>query len=187
MIINLRGTNGSGKSTVIFQLLDGRTVEVVDLAHYKSKAGKDRHVEGYHCAELELIVVGRYATACGGCDGIPTQDLICEAVRKASTLAQNVLFEGVIVSTLFSRYSELAKELGNKRFLFAYMDTPLETCLSRIQKRNGGKPIKEDLVASKVRAILSTREKALAAGHTVVDVPHKDATKAILNLIRRKK
>ncbi len=185
MIVNLRGTNGSGKSTVIFQLLDGKTVEVVPLASYQSKAGRERFVEGYLCQELDLVVVGKYATACGGCDGIPTQDLICESVRKASTLAQNVLFEGVIVSTLFSRYSDLAKELGG--FTFAYMDTPLETCLARIQARNGGKPIKEDLVASKVRAILSTKEKARSAGHQVLDVPHKDATKSILNLIRRKK
>lgn len=183
MIINLRGTNGSGKSTVARALM-GTDPEEVELAEFQTPAGKWRQVIGYRNPALGLIVVGPYRTDCGGCDGVKTQDLICEAVTSAAKdFNQHVFFEGVIVSTLFSRYAKLADELGRDEFVFAYLDTPLAVCLKRIQKRNGGKPIKEDLVADKVRAINSTRHKADAAGYRVEVLPYRSATERILEMI----
>lgn len=188
MIINLRGTNGSGKSTVAFALM-GKRPQEVELAEYQTPAGKWKQVPGYLVKELDLIIVGPYRTACGGCDGIKTQDLICEAVENAFAEANNVLFEGVIVSTLFSRYHALARKLGSKspqgRFCWAYLDTPLETCLARIQERNGGKEINEGLVASKVRAIESTRLKALEAREWVETIPHAHAVATVKKLLKR--
>lgn len=191
MILNLRGTNGSGKSTVALALLNEYRADKpsLPLAMYTTPKGAERYVEGYHIKKLDLIIVGAYKTACGGCDGIKTQDLICSAVRAAFSDANNVFFEGVIVSTLFSRYHALARELGSKspqgRFCWAYLDTPLETCLTRIQARNGGKEIKENLVASKVRAIASTRAKAEAAGEWVETIDHQDAIRAVKRLLKK--
>lgn len=184
MIINLRGANGSGKSTVAVELLN--KAQPVDLGWYKTKAGKDKAVEGYG-SSTGLVTVGKYATDCGGCDGIPTQDLICDAVRKASGLpgAANVIFEGVIVSTIFMRYLELDREmtkLGHK-FIWAFLDTPVEVCLERIYKRNGGKEIKEQLVHDKIKSIKATRHKALAVDRCVVDIDHTRATEHVRDIL----
>lgn len=184
MIVNLRGTNGSGKSTVARDLIDlDQDAMRVTLVMYRTKAGREAGVFGYRLPNLRVVVVGKYETACGGCDGIKTQDLICDAVRAAADLEPNVLFEGVIVSTLYSRYAELAKEFP-RRFAFAYLDTPLKTCLKRIQRRNGGKPIKEDLVAAKIRAIESTRQKAIADGFPVFEIAHRAPADEVLGLLR---
>lgn len=181
MIVNLRGTNGSGKSTVARSLLAG--AREVELAPYTTARGAARRVVGYHAADLGLVIVGPYRTECGGCDAVKTQNLVCESVRLAARLAPNVLFEGVIVSTLFSRYLELSRELGG--LTWAYLDTPLDVCLARIAARNGGKAIKEDLVADKHRAIARTADKARAAGEWVVAVPSANALETVRRLFAR--
>lgn len=186
MIINLRGANGSGKSTVAFDLmhkfLDQKEIM---LASYLTPGGAKRFVTGYHLLNANLVIVGSYNTACGGCDGIKTQELIKKSVMEAAFISKHVFFEGVIVSTLFSGYLDLSRVLENKGGMtWAYLDTPLETCLARIQKRNGGKPINEQLVADKVRSIESTRRKAEAAGERVVTIRHKKALEDVLELLK---
>lgn len=190
MIVNLRGTNGSGKSTVAFDLMrrDKKTY-AIELAKYQTPKGAPRCVTGYFVPDLDLIVVGRYETACGGGDGIPTQQLVKDSIMLATRKARNVFFEGVIISTIFQGYYELATKLRARghAFVWAYLDTPLEICLARIQTRNGGEPIKEDLVANKVRAIASTRVKAMAAKEQVQDVRYDNATKDVLKILRETK
>lgn len=185
-IVNLRGTNGSGKSTVARALLEDAGAYEVELAAHHSPAGKPRPVIGYMAPARDLIVIGPYRTQCGGCDAVPTQDLICEAVRRASGMAEHVFFEGLLISGLYSRYRALSQELGG--FTWAFLDTPLEKCLARVAGRNGGKPLKRDgeTVKGKYRAILRTREKALSDGERVVDVDHTRAVEQIEALFRAK-
>lgn len=163
IIINLRGANGSGKSTVVREIM-GETREVtlhsyeyttaLGLSSQKQVVG---NVDGHWWCS-----VGPYRTDCGGCDGIRTQDLICEAVRSAARKYRVVFFEGVIVSTIFKRYLDLDRELSGQghRFIWAYLDTPLDVCLERIQLRNKGKAINEKLVADKIKSITRTKIKA---------------------------
>lgn len=184
-IINLRGTNGSGKSTVAFKLIAEGSIDE-RLAEYQTPKGAQRFVMGYRVPSLNLIVVGKYETVCGGCDGIHTQDLIKEAVINAAGVAKNVLFEGVIVSTLFSGYLELSRKLSaeiGQGLTWAYLDTPLEVCLARIYKRNGGKPIKEELVEAKIRSIEATARKASEAGEIVKTIRHKRAMADVMALL----
>ncbi len=193
-IVNLRGTNGSGKSTVAFALIEG--AREIALAPYQTPKGAQRFVAGYHNPALDLIVVGPYRTQCGGCDGIATQALIKESVKLAARRAQHVFFEGVIVSTLYSGYRVLSDELRAEghHYSWLYLDTPLEVCLARIQTRNGGKPIKEDLVADKIKSIASTFNKAHAACYAfdessgrredVLMIDHTDAVDVVKELLR---
>ena len=184
MIVNLRGANGSGKSTVAHSFIKQSVAcQVVPLASYSTPTGAARAVTGYWLKDMDIIIVGAYRTQCGGCDGIKTQDLVCESVRLARQICANVLFEGVIVSTLFQRYADLARELNPKEFIFAYLNTPLKTCLARIQKRNCGKTIKEDLVADKVKAIHSTMLKANAEGLRIAIVRHNRALADVTSLL----
>ena len=183
MIVDLRGPNGSGKSHVVFDFMK-LGYEELDLVEYPNpKTGKPNFVRGYFLAQLNLVIVGRYTTACGGCDGIKTQDLVCAAVTAATKLAPNVLFEGVIVSTLFSRYAALSQSLGLP-YTWAFLDTPINTCLARIYKRNGGKPIKEGLVHNKWSTIQRVRQKAHAVGAACAIIRHEHATEDVRRLLK---
>lgn len=195
MIINLRGTNGSGKSTVARGLMaHDPATKIVNLAPSGQKGLVETFVQGYHVPNLDLCVVGLYKTACGGCDGIKTQELIHESVKLAAGRYKHVFFEGVVVSTIFSSYLTLAThfKLHDKPFVWAYMDTPLQLCLDRVGDRNGGKQLKTSkaygkeevtTIEKKFKSIASTRAKAKASGELVLDIPHEAAVETILELL----
>lgn len=182
MIVNIRGANGTGKSTLVSRFIDegGGRSHMVDLASFVSgKKNTPKRVEGYGCtiAGKGIVVVGAYRTDCGGCDGIKTQALVKDSVMRAAKIADHVIFEGVIVSTIFQGYADLNNTLRDQGhdYLWAYLDTPLDVSLARIQQRNGGKPINEALVADKFRSIQRTQTKALDAGFHVTQLPYNDA------------
>lgn len=174
--INVRGCNGSGKTTLLRMLARDPLcrVENVHVTHeYKDRKTQEK-VRGYHApipvtyAPGGVALLGDYTPGAtgttAGCDRIKTQ----EAAKNALELiAQDpavrvVLFEGVVVSTIYRPWKDWAEANGG--MLWAFLDTPLEVCLDRIQKRNGGKPVKEDLVAGKWRTINGVRTKAEKAG-----------------------
>lgn len=153
MIVNIRGTNGSGKSTIVRTLMEGRN----PIPFVADGPGK-RQVLGYSVrnpnpeCHTPVAVVGRYETACGGCDTIKTQDEVQARVRGHAP-SRHVLFEGVIVSDIYGRYKEMADNYPGE-WLFAYLDTPLAVCFERIAGRRvaAGKPAEgfnRDLVTQK--------------------------------------
>lgn len=167
---------------------------MVDLTWFDSPTKKDparrKAVEGYysHFDDLEVIVVGSYRTACGGLDATPNFATAFEAINGAVTILERdgshthraIVAEGVISSTVWGSWGEYAKaSLDDEgcpvRFAFCYLLPDLETCLTRIRERQraagGEKPIKEELVADKIKAVNATRLRALEAGHIVYDLP----------------
>lgn len=174
VLVNIRGTNGSGKSTVMRHLIDLFKMDEVDWTENAS---------GYKSTRHKIAVVGKYKTACGGCDGIHPQQHIKDAILEAfSRGSKIVLFEGIMASLTFGPWAEFVEANGLEP-VWAYLDTPPELCLERIYKRNGGKAIKEDLVLDKVRATERTRDKFSDLGHRVVTLPHKKARKAAEELV----
>jgi hypothetical protein len=119
MILNIRGTHGSGKSWVVHQLLKEPNEAIDDY--------------GYYIPKWDCGVVGRYNTPCGGCDGIKSADEVVKRVRAFYGMFRHVVFEGILVSHTFKRYSDLADELPG--FWFLFLDTPLATCISRVKAR----------------------------------------------------
>jgi shikimate kinase len=118
-------------------------------------------------------------------DAIPNFALSREAIRKAATLATNVICEGILASTVFGSWATFARDLEHegKEFAFVYLQTPVSVCLERIQARNGGKKINEKLVHDKVRAIAATREKVMSAGLRAFDLPLGFEEKALADII----
>lgn len=121
-----------------------------------------RSITGLRGGDVTLVGPYREGLKTGGCDGIKTQDLVRLATEAAAGMTPHVVFEGIVIATIYERWAAWAKARGD--VVFMYLTTPLEVCLQRIQVRNGGKDIKEDLVADKVKAIESTRLKMVAAG-----------------------
>ena len=198
MIINIRGTNGSGKTHLARQLI-GADAQPVDLVWYDAptKKAPDRKlsVEGWGQPD-EFFAVGSYKQGCGGMDTIPSFDLQQQAVLRAARweglaghAPRDIVCEGVLASTVAGSWLEFFTKLqstwkgvdpAHYRVLVAYLDTPLELCLERITARQiaakgEAREIKTDLVANKIRAIEATREKFKAAGIMTVTLRHGSA------------
>jgi hypothetical protein len=78
-------------------------------------------------------VVGSYENACGGTDGINSQEEIAERTTKAHGFG-HVLVEGLLMSKS-SAGGHVAPILKDHGAVFGFMDTPWETCLSRVLAR----------------------------------------------------
>jgi len=93
-----------------------------------------------HCCYHKLqpvYILGNYSGArCGGCDTIKTQNLVCSLVRHFCQFG-HVVYEGLLMSSIFSRYAALSKELESygEHMVFLYLDTPIDLCLERIKQR----------------------------------------------------
>lgn len=131
MVVNVRGTSGSGKSTVVRGIMAMGTVTPI---------GAEKKPDGYivqiPTLDKNVYVVGPYVTACGGCDQITTQDEICDRIRIYSSMG-HVLVEGLLMSHSFARYAALDRELAlsDVHCVWAFLDTPLEVCLDRVRSR----------------------------------------------------
>jgi hypothetical protein len=213
MVINIRSTNGGGKSSIVTTILDVYKGEPIldDKGKIRGYLCKDMLIPGM-ARPKDLRILGNYSTQCGGCDGIPTQDQICDLVREWAPLG-NVLYEGLLISGLFSRYNSLTDELQSKfgtHSIIGFLDTPLQTCIERTLSRRAkaaaakGKTPKEfdpyKTLAPKFEAILSSRKKFELAGtdkcecckikpcqsktKDVRTIPYKQAVSTVLGWIR---
>lgn len=181
MIINIRGTHGSGKSTVLRQFLD----------NYKSQVIQPEGVhkpEGYLCLTPfgDVYIVGSYKTACGGCDGIQPYALIWPRVLDYATRG-HVLFEGALVSNSYGNIGRYSEMFGDQ-FVFAFLDTPLKTCIDRIlerRKKNGNiKPF--DPNKSVIRIYKSNKgviHKCQNAQRRIVILDHRDPLPQVVALL----
>jgi hypothetical protein len=133
MVINLRGTGGSGKSTVIRRIME----------HYPSKnpqfiAGRKQPI-GYQLHGLAntsmLYIPGHYETACGGCDTITAPDHVYDLVYRAVDRGENVAYEGIIIGDDVTRAVDLARHVGKENFSVIALNTPMDVCLASIQAR----------------------------------------------------
>lgn len=179
--INVRGCNGSGKTTLLRCLVRDPLCRVINVIVPDHKPIPVTYAPG------GIAIIGDYTPAAGattaGLDRIKTQaaaKAVAELVGRDPDV-NAVLFEGVVVSTIYGPWQEWSKANGG--MIWAFLDTPLEVCLKRIQERNGGKPIKDDQVADKHRTIARVREKALADGEHVRDLHWETALKDIKAVI----
>lgn len=153
MILDIRGTHGSGKSWVVHKLLqeeldaNGRAgVQYI----CEGEPGGRRSV-GTYCPGYDLAILGDYDRVCGGCDGIRTAEEVCRRVRVFASEYKNVLLEGILVAHTFRRYADLARDLllseQKYKYAFCFMNTPYDECVRRVQERRvaRGQPAEFDL------------------------------------------
>jgi hypothetical protein len=141
LVINPRGTSGSGKTTIIRGIMEKATKKVALGDNPRKPEGYVLDLPGKHTT----FVLGSYENTCGGCDTIKTQDEIVERVIRYAvgpefaipSAPTNVLFEGLLMSHTFARYAALDRLLNTKgvHCIWAFLDTPLEVCLERVNQR----------------------------------------------------
>lgn len=141
MIIQIRGTSGSGKSTIVREIMglyasqkpvhrEGRKQPL----YYRLKHSDYKHAD--------LAVLGHYEpkpdgspNQCGGCDTISTPgqsfQIIFDLVRRNYVEGRDVLFEGLLISADI-RWMAGLKEINP---LVIELTTPLQECLDSVNGR----------------------------------------------------
>lgn len=168
MIINIRGTNGSGKSTVVREVM--RRCAAVIPAY---KPGADRPYGYIGCQQRTpeswpdpIFIVGHYGTACGGADTYPSIDAVYAAVHRERRY--HVLYEGMLVQDDVRRAVELKDEVGVDDLLVIALDVPIEQCLESIRARRAeagnGTPVNPENTVSRAERLKRTMVRLKEGG-----------------------
>lgn len=116
------------------------------------------------------VALGSYHNKCGGLDGYPDTEMVKKGLWYVLKHfpKYHIIMEGILPSTVYSTYEDLFYQVQDKypqrTVIVLNLMPPLKECLRRIQSRNGGKPIKEDLVASKWATVAKNADKFSKAG-----------------------
>lgn len=169
MIINIRGTGGSGKTT-----LANRIMELYDAREEKRDEveGRQRVVAYLLTKSLRvpLYVLGKYTTATGGCDTLPNLDLVYELVRQSAGHPAHVLFEGIMASEEVTRAVACHKAHPGQ-LLVVQLATPLEVCLASIRARREArgeeKPLNPKNTTERLKRVQRACDRLKAAGVAV--------------------
>lgn len=189
MILNIRGTSGSGKSTVVREVAS-------QLGEPELILGARERLEAYRYTGPNgpLYIIGSYKNQCGGCDALNgplggakgSVARADELVRQFASEGADVLFEGLMISSVYGRWLALSKDFPGQ-FYWLMLDTPLEVCHDRVLQRNGGKPIKMENLLGKWEGARNHSRKALEERETVIWLEHQRATEQVLELLRTRK
>lgn len=130
MIIVIRGTNGSGKSHAVRQLIAKSTSVMMPSDLDESEGSQLIKIAGVGRA---ILVIGPYVDgrSMGGCDCIRQPSKIYDLIMWAANRRFHVILEGVVLAT--KPYLRLFKDGHDVRY--AFFDPSRSTCLANIAKR----------------------------------------------------
>lgn len=190
MLINVRGTSGTGKSWVMYQLMERYNAEPITDETLPSRS----KTSGYTMADGNVAIIGRYESACGGCDTIKSPALVVERLEQFYREFPIVIFEGLVVSHTFQRYADVAdryKEETGEETHFLFLDTPLKKCIGRVRKRRHERgntkpfdPFKNPGLATDWHQVWNnTRRSFIDNGYNVQSLNHQDPLPQVTDLI----
>lgn len=161
-IIQIRGNNGTGKTTIVREFIKKNEYEIVSVLVGRRKI---------ECHKMGgIVVIGRYdKNVCGGCDAsIKTGDELKETIAKiVKQFRPDVLiFEGVMYGKSVGFTNDIFKysRAIGAEFLAICLEPSFEKSLERIYKRNGGKEINLKSLESGWKGSLRSNEKLRAIG-----------------------
>jgi predicted ABC-type ATPase len=192
-VVAIKGTNGSGKSTVVRELIARLGKQSILRVNSKEAGYRCKYEDG------SLFVLGKYKTAaCGGLDssfsygGAADDLLLC--IDKLAPQG-HVVCEGVIAITSygFRRVTRFADKLRRKghRMIFAHIDTPAELCIERVNQRRleagNHKPFNPEKLLDKYESILKSQEKLKQIGYDARILPHEEPLQTLLRWFAERK
>lgn len=183
MIINVRGTSGSGKSTLVRAVIETYAVRVPIMVPGRKRPLCYRLWREEQSGPPDLVVLGHYETACGGCDTIATtQETFDLALEAHYSLGAHVLYEGLLISADVKHTTELGRNVGFDELLVVALDTSLEECLASVNSRRAARdatlpPVNPKNTESKWKGVRSSTPKLQEAG-VQVEVLDRDAALA---------
>lgn len=184
MLINLRGSHGSGKTTIVRKVM----AEYPKRKAVYLESGR-RIPIGYICKKAghtTLFVPGSYEhPVSGGCDNVQKVDLIYGTIKKYAKKGYNVLFEGIV-----AQHSTPNIILLNERYKVrvVVIDISAEKALkgvrSRRKKRNETEKFNPANTIKETAAVLSSSRRLKSAGVKVKFAKTRsDALDKVLDLL----
>lgn len=176
-IVNIKGTNGSGKTTIAKQLVaKSEDAKIFWLTPLEDPDNTGYKVPVTILQDLGWALVGEYEPdkPMGGCDTIRRpiakivniKQAIDYLVRKTEG-AYWILFEGMMVGTIKSTFYDYLRELVVKypdydiEPLFVFLDTTIEGCMKRMAKRHAME--RSDTLKDNVEKKLITMHRHMVA------------------------
>lgn len=180
MIIQIRGTSGSGKSTVMRKVMDS-------IGDWNREMTEGRKKPLYYLSYSEwplTAVLGHYESACGGCDTIGSAAAVYSLIESVQEFRNpvHVLCEGLLLSEDVKWTSQM------KDVRCVFLTTPLETCLKQIESRRteagNDKPLNPSNTSNRVATIERARVKLTDLGVFCRRCSADQAPRVILDWLR---
>lgn len=179
MLVNIRGCNGAGKSTIPMSMMDDPDMYVHEI----------RGSDGKRMSAITVfptygwVALGTYFNKTGGMDTL--RDNWTTRMTMYAALdgfpEYNVLMEGIMASTIRSTYIDLFHEVeeyyDDLKVIIISLLPPVEIAISRVYSRNGGKPIQEEAVRGKWETVAKNVSAFSEAGFTSLRVDSSKVSK----------
>lgn len=201
MIFSIRGTNGSGKTTVMRSILSAATINrpLFGALGHKEPEAHELTLPGINDF---LYALGPYVSG-RGCEGIDRISTIVSSSQKNTFLIGqdnslenmivryakkgHVIFEGMLVSHTYGAIGKLMEQWG-RGSVFVFMDTPLEECLKRVEQRRGrlrdARLVRN--MGDKYTSMLRVQQRVQQEGlMTAIVASIEDAPAHVLKLLKR--
>lgn len=176
MIVQIRGTSGSGKSTAMREIMRG-------LGEWEPVYSSGRKKPLYY-RRPEAVVLGHYESPCGGCDTIGSARQVYDlaATLQVVNSGRAILCEGL----LLSEDVKWSKQMPGLRVVF--ITTPVEECIERIKARRADagndRPLNESNTRNRVAVIERARIKLMEAGVECRRASSAQASRIVLRWLR---
>lgn len=192
-LVNIRGCNGAGKSTIPMSMMDDPEMYVHEI----------RGSDGKRMSAITVfpsygwVALGTYFNKTGGMDTL--RDNWTTRMTLYAALdgfpEYNVLMEGIMASTIRSTYIDLFREVqeyygDDLTIMIISLLPPVEVAISRVYSRNGGKPINEEAVRGKWETVARNVAAFGEAGFTSITlntakIPKERMLRAFLKKVRQ--
>ncbi len=175
-VIQIRGTSGSGKSTVMKNVMNAGEWNAV----YTPGRKRPLYYKSVAADWPSTVVLGHYDTPCGGCDTIGSARAVYDLIQKIEGAAV-ILCEGLLLSEDVKWSSQLPD------LKVIYLLTPLEQCLRQIEGRRkaagNDKPLNPHNTSNRIGVIERSRLKLLEKGIECRRFRANQATEVILRWV----
>lgn len=197
-VVQLRGTSGSGKTTAMRALFDAvGDFKPIAMNDRMTKNTAYRGILDVGADHVHVYVLGDYSPqrSAGGCDTIPSVQEVIDLVEKYSSRKNSILvLEGLLLAHSWGALGEYVHPRWGERYINAFLDTPVETCIERVTQRRAdkGRDTEGDRAAKIEKNIRDDYYRVqLCYGRVVdrggvrVDINHKRAKKEFVELVRK--
>ena len=179
VLVNIRGCNGAGKSTIPMSMMDDPEMYVHEI-----RGSDDKRISSITVfPSYGWVALGTYFNKTGGLDTLKNNDITRMTLYAAldGFPEYNVLMEGIMASTIRSTYIDLFHEVeeyyDDLKVIIISLLPPVEVAISRVYSRNGGKPIQEEAVRGKWETVARNVSAFSEAGFTSLRVDSSKVSK----------
>ncbi len=180
MIVQIRGTSGSGKSTVMKEVMGL-------MGDWGPEHIKGRKQPYYYKSMSDwplTFVLGHYETACGGCDSIGSSATVAKMIETLSAKKPtHIICEGLLLSEDVKWTSQMAD------VCCVFLTTPTDRCVAQVSSRRieagNTKPLNEANTRKRVAVIERGRKRLVDLGVRCVRVGPSLAARVITDILRR--